>query len=191
MSVQTQIDRISGAVQDALAALVGKGVTVPDGTKVDGLAGLIAAIESGGGSAGGAIAITGSITVTEDSAKAIPLDVAKYQGEYLPEIIVFYEISDTSITETDGYAHGAIFISFPKETEFPTITKGYKYIHGSANKKLYFGANKEKTWFVHPFNGNISWAVGGGVLLLDPGGASGQMKAGSTWEYLLVWGVVG
>ena len=47
MSVQTQIDRISEAVQSALAALTEKGVTVPDGTKVDGLAALIAAIEAG------------------------------------------------------------------------------------------------------------------------------------------------
>lgn len=52
MSVQTQIDRISGAVSDALAALTEKGVTVPEGTKVDGLAALIAAIEAGGGGGG-------------------------------------------------------------------------------------------------------------------------------------------
>jgi hypothetical protein len=49
MSVQSQINRISGAVSDALAAITEKGVTVPAGTKVDGLADLIAAIESGGG----------------------------------------------------------------------------------------------------------------------------------------------
>lgn len=49
MSVQSQIDRISDAVQDAIAAITEKGVTVPDGTKVDGLAALISAIESGGG----------------------------------------------------------------------------------------------------------------------------------------------
>jgi hypothetical protein len=49
MSVQTQIDRISGAVSAALTALSEKGVTVPAGTKVDGLAALIAAIEAGGG----------------------------------------------------------------------------------------------------------------------------------------------
>ena len=48
MSVQTQIDRISGAVSDALAALTEKGVTVPDGTKVDGLAALIESIEADG-----------------------------------------------------------------------------------------------------------------------------------------------
>lgn len=52
MSVQTQIDRISGAVSAALTALSEKGVTVPAGTKVDGLADLIAAIEAGGGGSG-------------------------------------------------------------------------------------------------------------------------------------------
>ena len=58
MSVQTQIDRISGAVQSALAALTEKGVTVPSGTKVDGLAALIAAIEAGGGSGGGGVEVS-------------------------------------------------------------------------------------------------------------------------------------
>lgn len=53
MSVQTQIDRISGAVSAALTALAEKGVEVPAGTKVDGLAALIAAIESGGGAVSG------------------------------------------------------------------------------------------------------------------------------------------
>ena len=51
MSIQTQIDRISESVSAALIALREKGVTVPDGTKVDGLAALISAIESGGGGA--------------------------------------------------------------------------------------------------------------------------------------------
>lgn len=49
MSIQSEIDRISGAVQNAFTALTDKGVTVPDGTNVTGLADLIAAIEAGGG----------------------------------------------------------------------------------------------------------------------------------------------
>lgn len=64
MSVQTQIDRISGAVSAALTALTEKGVEVPAGTKVDGLASLIAAIEAGGGSGdGGGLEITSGIVV--------------------------------------------------------------------------------------------------------------------------------
>lgn len=64
MSVQTQIDRISGAVSAAIAALSEKGVTVPAGTKVDGLAALIAAIEAGGGS--GDNIHSGEIIIAED-----------------------------------------------------------------------------------------------------------------------------
>lgn len=49
MSVQTQIDRISGNITAALAAIADKGVTVPDGSTSDALAELIASIEAGGG----------------------------------------------------------------------------------------------------------------------------------------------
>ena len=59
MSVQTQIDRISGAVSAALTALSEKGVTVPAGTKVDDLAALISGIEAGGGDEN---KVTGNIT---------------------------------------------------------------------------------------------------------------------------------
>ena len=48
MSVQTQIDRISGNVSAALSAIAEKGVTVPDGSTSDALASLIASIEAGG-----------------------------------------------------------------------------------------------------------------------------------------------
>ena len=49
MSVQTQIDRISGNITAALSAIAEKGVTVPDGSNSDALAGLIQAIQAGGG----------------------------------------------------------------------------------------------------------------------------------------------
>ena len=49
MSVQTQIDRISGNVSAALSAIAEKGVTVPDGSNSDALAELIASIQAGGG----------------------------------------------------------------------------------------------------------------------------------------------
>lgn len=49
MSIQTQIDRISGNVSAALSAIAEKGVTVPDGSNSDALADLILSIEAGGG----------------------------------------------------------------------------------------------------------------------------------------------
>ena len=48
-AMATNINGAKTAVDAALAALTEKGVTVPAGTKVDGLAALIAAIEAGGG----------------------------------------------------------------------------------------------------------------------------------------------
>lgn len=67
MSVQSEINRISGNVTAALAAIAEKGVDVPAGSKSDALASLIAAIEAGGGgNAGNGKTASGTITVAQD-----------------------------------------------------------------------------------------------------------------------------
>lgn len=50
MSVQGEITRIENAKAAIAAAIRDKGVAVPDGAKLDGLAALIESIETGGGS---------------------------------------------------------------------------------------------------------------------------------------------
>ena len=49
MSVQTEISRLESAKQAIASAIADKGVTVPSGTMLDGMAALIAIIEAGGG----------------------------------------------------------------------------------------------------------------------------------------------
>lgn len=49
MSIGTDVARIKGNITAALAAIADKGVTVPDGSTSDALAGLITSIEAGGG----------------------------------------------------------------------------------------------------------------------------------------------
>ena len=49
MSIQTELTRIINAKAAIKAAVEGKGVTVPDGTLLDGMAALIESIEAGGG----------------------------------------------------------------------------------------------------------------------------------------------
>ena len=49
MSIQTELTRITNAKTAIKTAIEGKGVTVPSGTKLDGMAALIEAIEAGGG----------------------------------------------------------------------------------------------------------------------------------------------
>lgn len=53
MSVQTEINRIESAKTAIATAIAGKGVTVPSGTKLDGMAALIRSIVASGGAAGG------------------------------------------------------------------------------------------------------------------------------------------
>lgn len=49
MSIQTELTRITNAKAAIKAAIEGKGVTVPDGTLLDGMAALIESIQAGGG----------------------------------------------------------------------------------------------------------------------------------------------
>ena len=49
MSIQTELTRIKNAKAAIKTAIEGKGITVPDGTLLDGMAALIESIESGGG----------------------------------------------------------------------------------------------------------------------------------------------
>lgn len=63
MSIQSEITRIETAKEAIKTAIEGKGVTVPSGTLLDGMAALVDAIEAGGG--GGNI-VAGSFTPTSD-----------------------------------------------------------------------------------------------------------------------------
>ena len=64
MSVRTQIDRIKAAKEDIATAITEKGVTVPSGTLIDGMAGLIAGIS---GTPEGLTAVEyGEIVLAED-----------------------------------------------------------------------------------------------------------------------------
>ena len=60
MSIQTELTRLTNAKAAIQTAIEGKGVTVPSGTLLDGMAALIDAIEAGGGSS----IITGSVIQT-------------------------------------------------------------------------------------------------------------------------------
>ena len=62
MSIQTELTRITNAKAAIKTAIEGKGVTVPDGTLLDGMAALIESIEAGGG---GNI-VAGSFTPTSN-----------------------------------------------------------------------------------------------------------------------------
>ena len=87
MSIATEISRLKSAKSAIAAAIAGKGVTVPDGTLLDGMAALIEAIQAGGGGADvksgtftPAKEPTYGYTVTHNLGK-IPILVAVIVGE--------------------------------------------------------------------------------------------------------------
>ena len=61
MSVQTEITRIESAKTAIATAIEGKGVTVPDGTLLDGMAPLIESIETGINATGGTITVSSDV----------------------------------------------------------------------------------------------------------------------------------
>lgn len=58
MSIQSEINRIKAAAAAIAASIKNKGVTVPDGTKLDGMAALVDSIQTGSGSGGDVPAIS-------------------------------------------------------------------------------------------------------------------------------------
>ena len=70
MSIQTELTRITNAKTAIKAAIEGKGVTVPDGTLLDGMAALIESIEAGGGGGGSVKLAHGTLTFASDTTIA-------------------------------------------------------------------------------------------------------------------------
>ena len=103
MSIQTQIDRISGNVTAALAAIADKGVIVPDGSTSDALAELIASIEAGGAS-GLAKVATGAVSTS--STRLSKLEIAHGLG-VAPDFAMLY--AETSVFDKNGVMGAIIF----------------------------------------------------------------------------------
>ena len=77
MSISSEITRISNAKTAIAESIANKGVTVPSGTKIDGMAALIDSIQTGGGAVQPSKALTvtsnGTTTITPDA----PYDAIK------------------------------------------------------------------------------------------------------------------
>ena len=91
MSIQTELTRIINAKAAIKTAVEGKGVTVPDGTLLDGMAALIESIEAGGGGGSGTGSgyATGTYTVASDIAIGTSISQALKIDTGLSEIKFF------------------------------------------------------------------------------------------------------
>ena len=101
MSVQTELTRITNAKAAIKAAVEGKGVTVPNGTLLDGMASLIESIEAGGG----AKIATGSFT--NISQENYSTEITHGLGT-IPKIVIILwdDITLDSVNRTNLYIGG-------------------------------------------------------------------------------------
>ena len=98
MSVTSEINRIKTNVSNALAAIRGKGVTVPTSANSDNLATLINAITAGGGLPSGISAIKmGTHTVSSDAAYGTAVNISHGLG-VIPDLFIVYATTNTAVT---------------------------------------------------------------------------------------------
>ena len=95
MRIQTELSRIINAKAAIVAAIEGKGVTVPDGTLLDGMAALIESIEAGGGGAG---ELFHTEITPATSGEVLTFEVGE-NGERIAAIIVSAKVG--SVFETN------------------------------------------------------------------------------------------
>ena len=113
MSIQTELTRLTNAKAAIQTAIEGKGVTVPSGTLLDGMAALIESIEAGGG--GSVEPFTKIISGTITFAK----ETTAFQLPETENFLAAYFIrTDFWGVNKDIYDHGAQIILFASSQHF-------------------------------------------------------------------------
>ena len=114
MSIQTELTRITNAKAAVKAAIEGKGVTVPEGTKLDGMAALIESIEAGGGNFA-----AGTFTTTDDIKSNV---VINHNLGVKPKFIIVLCTSPSTYSNSAGH-----WLSFYYLYQYSSEQYGHKY----------------------------------------------------------------
>ena len=139
MSISSEITRISNAKTEIAESIANKGVTVPSGTKIDGMAALIDSIQTGGAAVQPSKALTvtsnGTTTITPDAPydaiKQVDLTVNVASGGVEDVVTVTLPVGpdqynyDMEVTATYTNALGEIVANVPagKPASY-TVKKG-------------------------------------------------------------------
>ena len=165
MSIQTELTRIINAKAAIKTAVEGKGVTVPDGTLLGGMASLIESIEAGGG--GGKVT-TGTFTPAENIVigSDFSYEINHGLGEIPQYFFLFRDIMYDSINSSDSnnclymymcsptnYYLKSIIGTSTKNTakaqgawQNPLATSDVVYIAGYTNADTQLQANTKHMW---------------------------------------------
>ena len=165
MSIQTELTRITNAKAAIKTAIEGKGVTVPDGTLLDGMAALIESIEAGGGYD----VIAGTFTPGSDNEIykiTNSGDLTTTTGNNLVKYgILLSEQADTDISASNNYCSIVTFGDIQKSV----LVRGFNSSYTKSKISSGYGIYISK-----------------GNLYAGEYYGSGKFRAGITYRYAVV-----
>ena len=190
MSIQTELTRITNAKAAIKTAIEGKGVTVPDGTLLDGMAALIESIEAGGG--GEVNVSTGSFT----PVKTTKTLTVKHKLGKIPKA-VFLWVTERAAWDSDSYS---VLVAFAYELSaggIPTVISTGSYSNDSNNSKFSnaniaygagYGKNKTLETFIGSASNNVIKVYGATTdsFTVNYEINGGGLKEGWTYQWLAI-----
>ena len=171
MSIQTELTRLTNAKAAIQTAIEGKGVTVPSGTLLDGMAALIEAIEVGGSSdyTPFELVTMGTITPTEDTQNlAIPIP----DNVGTNTLRAIWLIANNSIKDYNGSIEIRYRISW-----YMSILGNYNY-----TRTTNFRGNAQM--YNSIANHAANWIDGNNINSFS----SHYFVAGVDYQYIAIWG---
>ena len=178
MSIQTELTRITNAKAAIKTAVEGKGVTVPDGTLLDGIAALIESIEAGGG---GYELKTGTVTLAEDITGQMPLfEVEANDSSIIPDFLMF-NLAETAESIIDR-RYILSYRMVEKNPAYTTVKKRLEiYKYSTINFYPQYSLNPGSQI-------SISGAVKNGQYMFPETNSVMKFRAGETYQYTALYG---
>lgn len=173
MSVQSEITRIESAKTAIATAIEGKGVTVPEGTKLDGLAALVESIEVGSGGVSGFQTASGIITLAEDTNT---LDISALLG-FTPLPSKAWSFSVFADNDSSPYSKYQVMMcsmAYYGETSSSTGIKNNGYV-------AFYRSSAGSNAFTRS---NFSTTYSEGVITLDNSSYAIKFKSGINLNYI-------
>lgn len=192
MSIQTELTRLTNAKAAIQTAIEGKGVTVPSGTLLDGMAALIESIEAGSTSNN---IVAGSFTLPESLTTSSPLyiDVTFPKNEFPLMYCVYENTSNLSYNDTSHTAIRLRFIiAIRVKSSFPAFRAISSYNNVSQYSMKYVEGSINYTTDDYPVTGGVYGSMTISLIAKQirfTATADGEpYLGGRTYNYILYWG---
>ena len=187
MSVQSEITRIESAKTAIATAIAGKGVTVPDGTLLDGMAPLIESIEAGGGDFSAFpqkidTVLSGSVTPASDAEYITIKDFGNNTSmNYLPRIFIMFRKIPAS---SPSYA-SCLFALYMSDDPLKENTTGYggHVLHIGSGANIYAMFN-DSVYRLSGSKSALSFNVNGCYVYAKNASSTFKFQGGVTYYWV-------